>query len=311
MTMGRENVLSVESLLAGARANPGRVVVVCANNEEAMEAVDLALKDGVVSGGTFLGNRAAIEEVAKKIGIPLDTFEIIETSDDTVAARTAAQMIAQGKGDFLLKGQVDTKVYLKAVLDKEFGLVPAGNTLTHVAVLYLPSYHKFLISSDAAILIEPSVDDKEKMVRNAVQFARDLGIARPKVSMQAAVEKVNPKMSSTVHAEEIVKRAKAGAFGDAMVEGPHDIYIATSKEAAAVKKVTGEVVGDADVVCFHDINSANVFYKSIQRFVPGAWAAGLVAGAKVPILLPSRADEAQTKRMSILVAAFIGARKTK
>lgn len=303
------NSPTVESLLAGARANPGRVVVVCANNEEAMEAVDLALKDGVVSGGTFLGNRAEIELVAKKVGIPLSKFEIIDTADDVTAARMAVQMIASGKGDVLLKGQVDTKVYLRAVLDKEFGLVPAGNTLTHVAVLHIPNYHKLLISSDAAILIEPSVDDKEKMVRNAVEFARDLGISRPKVSMQAAVEKVNPKMLSTIHADEIVTRAKNGAFGNALVEGPHDIYIATSKEAAAVKKVSGEVCGDADIVCFHDINAANVFYKAVQRFVPESWAAGLVAGAKVPILLPSRADEAQTKRMSILVAAYIGSRK--
>ncbi len=303
------NQLTVESLLAGARANPGRVIVVCANNEEAMEAVAMALADGVVSGGTFLGQKLAIEEVAKRVGIPLEKFEILETADDTAAARTAAQMIAQGKGDFLLKGQVDTKIYLKAVLDKEFGLVPHGNTLTHVALVSMPTYHKFLISTDAAILIEPSVDDKEKMVRNAVEFARNLGISKPKVSIQAAVEKINPKMRSTTDAEELVKRAKAGAFGDALVEGPHDIYIATSKEAAQVKKVTGDVCGDADVLAFHDINSANLFYKSIQRFVPNAWAAGLVAGATVPILLPSRADEAQTKRMSILAAAYIGSRR--
>lgn len=301
--------LSVESLLAGARANPGKVVVVCANNEEAMEAVALALKDGVVSGGTFLGQKSAIIEVANRVGIPLEKFEIIETPDDTAAARTAAQMIAQGKGDFLLKGQVDTKVYLRAILDKEFGLVPPGNTLTHVALVSMPTYHKFLISTDAAILIEPNVDDKEKMLRNAVDFARDLGVEKPKVSIQAAVEKINPKMRSTTDAEELVKRAAAGAFGNAIVEGPHDIYIATSKEAAQIKKVSGEVCGDADIVAFHDINSANVFYKAIQRFVPNAWAAGLVAGAKVPILLPSRADEAQTKRMSILAAAYIGARK--
>jgi phosphotransacetylase len=303
------HTLSVETLLQGARANPGKVIVVCANNEEAMEAVALALKDGVVSGGTFLGPKNAIEDIARRVGIPLEKFEIKETADDTTAARTAAKMIAEGKGDFLLKGQVDTKVYLKAILDKEFGLVPPGNTLTHVALVSMPSYHKFLISTDAAILIEPSVDDKEKMVRNAVEFARQLGIEKPKVSVQAAVEKINPKMRSTTDAEELVKRAKAGAFGNAIVEGPHDIYIATSKEAAEIKKVTGDVCGDADIVAFHDINSANVFYKAMQRFVPNAWAAGLVAGAKVPILLPSRADEAQTKRMSILAAAYIGARK--
>jgi phosphate butyryltransferase len=303
--------LSVESLLAGARKNPGRVIVVCANNDEAMEAVGMALQDGVVCGGTLLGQKAQIEEVARCVGVSTEKFEIIECADDTTAARTAAQMIAQGKGDFLLKGQVDTKIYLKAVLDKEFGLIEPGNTLTHVALISLPTYHKFLIATDGAILIEPDVNDKEKMLRNAVEFARSLGIGKPKVSIQAAVEKINPKMRSTTDAEELVKRARTGAFGDAVVEGPHDIYIATSKEAAQIKKVTGEVCGDADVVAFHDINSANLFYKAMQRFVPGAWAAGLVAGAKVPILLPSRADEAQTKRMSILAAAYIGSRRSR
>lgn len=306
--MSVEDRLTEATLLESARNRPVRVVVPGASNEEAMEALALTREDGVVEGGILLGAPERIREVAARVGLDLGNFEIRETSDDHESALLAARLVAEGHGDFLLKGQVDTRLYLKAVLDRDLGLVQPGRILSHVTVAHVPTYHKILVFTDVAIAIEPTVEDKVHLVRNAVEIARRLGIGRPKVAMIAAVEKVNPKIRSTVDADAIVQLARGGAFPDAVVEGPYDLYIATSAEAARVKGARGEVCGDADILVFPELNTGNVFYKTLQRFVPGSWNAGVVAGAKVPILLPSRADSAVSKRMSLLVAAFLANR---
>lgn len=306
--MAEGDVLHGERFLAGARANPGRVAVPRADNVEALEAVAMAVADGVVRGGTLLGRREAIEAVATHVGLDLTQFDVLPSEDDTAAAKAAVRLVIDRRADFLLKGQLDTKVYLRAVLDRDLGLVPEGDTLTHVTVVGMPGYPKPLLFTDAAILIAPDLDDKVRMVRNIVGVAHRLGIARPKVSIIAAVEKTNPKIPATIHAAELVRMAADGAFPGAAIAGPHDLYIATSAEAARIKGVSDEVAGDADCLVFPDLNTANVFYKTLQRFVDGAWNAGFVAGARIPVLLPSRADTARTKRMSILVAAYLAGR---
>lgn len=306
--MTTENPLTVETLLKTARANPGIVIVPRADNEEAMEALGLAIKDGSISGGTLIGNRQTIVGVANHVGLNTDQFQIVEIEGDEAIAATATRLIAEGKGDFLLKGQIDTKTYMKAILNKDVGLVAEGSTLSHLAILHLPQYHKLLIATDCAVIIEPSLEDKARIVQNAINFCRKLGISRPKIAILAAIEKVNPKMISTVHAAELVRQHREnGRFPNAYVEGPYDLYIATSAEGARIKNIQGEVCGDADVLVFPEINGANIFYKAMQRFVPDCWAAGIIGGARVPVLLPSRADDAETKRMSLLIAAYVRA----
>lgn len=295
--------------LRGARQSPGRVVVPSAANEEALEAVAMALADGVLSGAVLLGEPEAIARTAAGVGLDLATCEIVPTADDDEAATLAVSRIVEGRGDFLLKGQLDTRKYLRAVLDKAAGVVPVGGVLSHVTVASMPTYPKPLLFTDAAIHIAPNAEDKIRIVRNAVTVARDLGIVRPKVAMIAAVEKVNPKIPSTTDAEAVVRAALEGAIEDAIVEGPYDLYIATSAEAARIKGIKGEVCGDADILVFPGLDAGNVFYKAVQRFVPDSWNAGVVAGARIPVLLPSRADSTACKRMSILVAAWIAARR--
>ncbi len=306
--MADHGILHGDQFLKGARANPGRVAVPRADNEEALEAVAMAVADGVLRGGTLLGRREAVEAVAHHVGLDLSRFDLVPIEDDAAAAAAAVRLVVDGQADFLLKGQLDTKIYLRAVLDKDLGLVPEGNTLTHVTVAGMPGYDKPLLFTDAAILIAPDLADKVRMVRNIVDVAHRVGIATPKVSIVAAVEKVNPKIPATMDAAAIVRMAAEGAFPGALVAGPHDLYIATSLEAARIKGVSDAVAGDADCLVFPDLNTANVFYKTLQRFVAGAWNAGIVAGARIPILLPSRADTARTKRMSILVAAYLAGR---
>jgi phosphate butyryltransferase len=297
--------MTMQSLIDGARRSPGRVVVPCADNDEALEGVAMARKEGIVSGGTLIGKRADIEVVARNVGLSVDGFEILERATPAESAAEAARRLARGQDDLLLKGQLDTKVYLGAILEKELALVPPGQTLAHVGVLEIPGYHKLLVSTDGGITIEPPLEQKLQLVENVLHVCRGLGVSRPKVAMIAAVEKVNPKMTSTVHADQVVKLAREGRFPGAVIEGPYDFYIATSAEQARIKQVEGEVCGDADALVFPELTSANVFWKTVHRFVKGAKLAGIVAGAKVPIVLMSRADSSETKYLSLVLAAFL------
>jgi len=298
----------IDGLFETARKNPGRVVVPAADNAEALEGIAMAVADGVLCGGILIGEPEPIRKVAAEVGLPLDRFTVVDEPDWDEAANLAVSLIADHEADFLLKGKLGTKNYLKAVLNRKYGLVPESRTLSHVAMAMLPTYHKPLFFTDAAITIQPDATTKASLVRNIVDVAHRVGIANPLVAMIAAVEKVNPKMQSTVDAAEVVKMAEAGEFPGCVIEGPYDLYIATSAEAAEIKGVSGRVCGNADILVFPEINSANVFYKSI-RFVQDSWTAAVVGGASMPILLPSRADTAMTKRMSVVLAAAMTASK--
>ncbi len=285
------------------RNKHGRVVVPMANNYEAQMAVKGALEEGLISTGILIGDKKLVEEVAKETGLDLSKFELVDIGDQKEAAREAVKLMAEGKGDFLLKGIIDTKYYLKAVLDKEFNMVEEGRLLSHVALMEVPNYHKFIGITDVAVNISPGVEEKIKMVNNIVEVFHKLGVEKPKVAMICPVEKVNPKIESTMHAQAVVEHFKGSE--ECIVEGPYDTYIALSKHAAEEKGVTGEVCGDADILVFPDLNSANPVYKIMNQFIPNIKSAAIVAGAKVPVMLPSRADSAETKRLSIALSAYL------
>jgi len=303
---GNEMPVFGEELHRRARQRSGRVAVPRADNLEALEALGMALRDGVIAGGVLIGDTGRVQEMASQAGLPLDSFETRPCADDASACRLALELAASGEVRFVLKGQVDTKVLLRALLDRSLGLVQGDRILTHVAMSGIPGHPRPLFFSDAAILIAPTLQEKVQAVRNLVEVARALGVPEPRVSLIAPVEKVNPKIEATVHAAEIARLAAEGAFPGARVAGPHDLYIATSEEGARIKGVQDPVAGRADALLFPDLNTANVFYKTLPRFLPGAWNAGIVAGARVPVLLPSRADPALCKRMGILLAAALG-----
>lgn len=296
-----------EKLLQRARQAPGPVAVPRADNLEALEALAMALADGIVQGGVLIGERGPVEAMADRASLPLGTFDIVPCQDDAQASRQALELAASGQVRFVLKGQLDTRVLLRTLLDRSLGLVPEGRILTHVAMTGIPGHPRPLFFSDAAILITPSLEEKVQAIHNLVGVATALGVEHPRVSLIAAVEKVNPRIEATLHAAEIARRAREGAFPGVEVAGPHDLYIATSEEGARIKGVQDEVAGRADALLFPDLNTANVFYKTLPRFLPGAWNAGIVAGAAVPVLLPSRADPPICKRMGILLAAALAA----
>ncbi|WP_313370285.1 phosphate acyltransferase, partial [Sedimentibacter sp.] len=206
------------------------------------------------------------------------------------------------------KGLIDTSIILKAVLDKEIGL-RTGNVLSHAAVFSVDTYHKFFIVTDAAMSIAPSVEEKRQIIENTLTLSRALGAKLPKVAVICAKEKVNPKMTATLDAEELVQMQKDGKITGCIIEGPYALDNAISKEAAEIKGIKGEAAGDADILLMPDIEAGNVLYKALT-YLANAENAGIILGAKAPIVLTSRADSDKAKlnsiALSVLCSSFKG-----
>jgi phosphate butyryltransferase len=285
---------------------PKVLSVAVAEDKEVLTAVSKAYEEGIVKA-YLVGNKEKIEEEAAKIDLDLSKFEIIDEKDSVQACRTAVQLVSSGKADVLMKGLIDTAVIMKAVLDKEIGL-RTGKLISHVAVFSVPTYHKVLIVTDAAMNIAPDLEQKKEIVKNAVEFTHSLGIEKPKVAVVCAREKVSEKMEATVHAKEIEDANKRGDITGCIVGGPLALDNALSKEAAKHKGIESPVAGDADIIAVPNIESGNVLYKSLI-FLANADNAGLIVGTKAPIVLTSRADSAEAKLNSIALGVLMASNK--
>ncbi|MFA5137976.1 MAG: phosphate acyltransferase [Elusimicrobiota bacterium] len=299
-----------DELLSLVRGRSNRIVSPGADTPEILEAVRIADDNGLISGGVLIGDTGRMRALASEAGLGLDRFELVHCLDKTEMCRQAVACLKQGRGDFLVKGLVDTAIFLKAVLDKEAGLVPEGATLTHFVLFETAHYPKLFAVTDSAILISPTLEQKKKIIENAVRLMRELGTDRPKVAVICPVEKVNPKVPSTVDAAELSRMSRDGRLKDCVVEGPYDVYIALDRKLAGEKGVTGgEVPGEVDIMVLPDLDAANPVYKCITYFAAGLKSAALVAGARVPVILPSRTDPPMTKALSIALASFLKDRK--
>ncbi len=227
-------------------------------------------------------------------------LHIHHAGSELEASDVAVKLTADGTCDILMKGAVSTSVILKAVLNKEHDLVYNG-LLSHVALFDMPNYHKSIILTDAAMNIAPGPEEKISIINNAVDFANSLGISRPKVALLSAIEKINPKIASTVEAKEVIQSIYNGNMREFIVDGPLQYDQAVSGKAAAVKNSGSEVAGDADILIAPQIESGNILYKSLV-YSAGARVASMIVGAKVPIVLTSRADSAEDKFNSICLA---------
>lgn len=295
-----------DELLGMVKGRTNRIVVPGANNDEVLTACKMGVDHGIISGGILIGPKGQVQEMAGKVGLKLDIFELIDLSDYAEICNTAVDLVKAGKGDFLVKGLVDTKFYMKAILRKEIGAVAEGTVLSHFVLFELSNYPKLFAVTDAAIMITPNVDQKQMIVNNAVDMMRQLGVEKPNVAVVCPVEKVNEKIPSTLDAAELVKRNREGKIKNCTVEGPYDIYIAFSKELAAEKGIKGAVVpGNTDIALFPSLDSGNPVYKAISFFGAGMKSATLLAGSNIPVILPSRTDSPMTKLHSIALACFL------
>jgi len=287
-------------------SGPKTIAVAVAQDEEVLNAVkdakDLGLADAIL-----VGDKEEIVKAAESCGIDVGTFEIIDEKDKTEACKKAVSLISEGKADIVMKGLVDTSIILKAVLAEEAGL-RTGNILSHVAVFEVKDYDRLFIVTDAAMNIAPDLQQKKQIIENAVKVAHAMGNENPKVAVLAAVEKVNPKMQATLDAEALVEMNKKGELKGCMVGGPFALDNAVSVEAAKHKGIDHPVAGHADILMVPQIEAGNMLYKSMVFFAK-AQNAGIVVGAKVPIVLTSRADSHIAKLNSIALGVLLAGKQ--
>lgn len=279
-----------------------KLVIAVAQDEDVLKAVQSAMQHGFVTP-ILIGDKDEIIAAADKAGLNISGIEIIGEPDKNAACVRAVKIIREGDADMLMKGLVSTGQFVKAILDKEFGLVKKG-LLSHLAFFETPYYHKILCLTDAALNISPDFDDKVTIVNNAVATCHKLGIAVPLVAVLAPVETVNPKILATVHAAMLTQMQKRNQIIGCIIDGPLALDNAISAEAARHKGLTSEVAGNADILVAPDLNSGNMLYKSLN-FLGGAVCAAIVAGATVPVVLTSRADQDSSKFLSIALAVAL------
>jgi phosphate butyryltransferase len=278
------------------------VAVAAAEDDEVLEAVAEAIKRNLASFLLF-GNEEKIHELInqKHSGIAESPkLKIIHAESAASAAEQAVRAVKELKANVLMKGNIPTAGILKAVLNKDFGL-RTGNVLSHVAVFEVPGFDRFTIITDAAMNIAPDLNQKAQIVKNAVDIARSIGIEKPRVAPIAAVEVVNPAMQATLDAAALSLMNKRGQIKDCVVDGPLALDNAISFEAAEHKGIKSEVAGQADVLLVPTIEVGNALYKSLVYFAK-AKVGAVIAGAKAPIVLTSRADSAESKVYSLALA---------
>jgi phosphotransacetylase len=264
--------------------------------EGAIEAADHGLITPIL-----VGPARKLHEIARKHRIDLHAFEIVDVPHSHAAAEKAVQIVREGRAELLMKGSLHSDELLAAVVARD-GLRTARR-VSHAFLMDIPTYHKVLIVTDAAINIAPSLEDKVDICQNAIDLARALGLRRPKVAILAAVETVNAKMPATIDAACLCKMADRGQITGGMLEGPLAFDNAISREAALTKGITSEVAGDPDILLAPDLEAGNILAKQLS-FLANADSAGLVLGARVPIILTSRADNVRSRIASCGVAVL-------
>ncbi len=280
-----------------------KVSVAVAQDDAVLEAVQAAKERGIADA-ILVGDETKIRELAASMNINADDFEIINEPDDYAAALKAVSLVHDGKADMYMKGLIDTKSFLKSVLDKEVGL-RTDKTLSHVCVFEIKGYDHLLFLSDVAFVPYPDLETKAKIIENTVEVAHACGIANPKVAPLAAVEVVNPKMPVTVEAAELTKMNEEGKITGCIVDGPLSFDLAIDPEAAKHKGATDrKIVGDADVLLFPDIHAGNITYKCLVH-TADVKNGNILTGTKAPVILTSRSDDFETKVNSIALGAVV------
>ena len=265
----------------------------------AAKAVEFGLADVIL-----VGDENLIAEACKEENVQTSLFKIIHNANEIASVAQAVQMIRDGEADFLMKGLCSTDKFLRAILNKETGLLPPKGTLTHCTTLEIPSYHKLLFVGDVAVIPAPDFKQKQVIMECLVKTAKAVGVEKPKVAILAATEQVLTSQPASVEAAMLSKMVDRGQIKGCIADGPLALDVAIDMESAQIKGLVSPVVGDADCILFPNIESGNVFYKANSKLVPGVKQAGILVGAKVPCVLSSRADSIETKLNSIAIAAM-------
>ncbi|MDN5325075.1 MAG: phosphate butyryltransferase [Thermosipho sp. (in: thermotogales)] len=289
---------SFQQIIEIAKGKNATIALAGAEDLESLKAIKNALNLGI--NAILVGNKEVIQEHLKSLQINLP---IVHSENEVISSEIAVKLISEGKANILMKGLVKTATLLKAVLNKEWGL-RTGNLLSHVAILETPGLDRLIFVTDGGMIIKPDLNQKIGIIQNAVNLAHDLGYERPNVALIAAVEVVNPDMPETMEAAIISKMADRKQIKGCNIDGPLGLDNALNLMAAKIKNVESNVAGKADILVVPDIHSGNFLGKSAVYLANGK-IAGLVVGAKVPIIIVSRADSSESKINSIALAAAI------
>ncbi len=295
-----EKISDIHEVLKGY-SHKKRLVVAYANDSHSIEAVAMAVKAGLVEG-ILVGDTETIKKVCKEQGYDESLFRIVQEDNEIRAAEVAVEIVRKGEADVIMKGLVSTDKYMRAILNKERGLVTPNAVLSHVTVMECPAYHKLLTISDVAVIPCPDLNQKIAMIKYVSNTARALGVETPRIALIAPTEQVLPKVQSTVDAAILSKMGERGQIPGVILDGPMALDV--DKEAAEIKKIRSEVAGNADCLIFPNLESGNVFYKTNTKLGSSKQGAVLM-GAKVPSVLSSRGDSVETKLNSIALAALL------
>ena len=291
-------------LISGVKKLPmKKIAVAAAEDDFVLEALKIAKDEGLAES-ILVGDEKKIKEIAKTINMDLSQFKVIDQPDPPSAAKVAVKLVHDGEADMYMKGLISTKDFLRSVLDKEVGL-RTGRVLTHVGVFEVKGIDQLLFLTDQAFIMYPTLEEKIKIIENALDIANACGINNPKVAPLAAVEVVNPKMPATVDAAELTKMNAEGKIKGCIIDGPLSLDMAISKEACSHKKgLDRKITGDADILLFPDIHTGNVAYKMLvhtSHFLNGA----ILSGTSAPVILTSRSDSVATRVNSIALASVL------
>jgi phosphate butyryltransferase len=298
---------SLTELLSYARdVGPMTVSVACADDAEVLEAVEAARKEGVAKA-ILVGDADRIAKTASSVSVDLRHFEIAdEKGGEAEASLKAVEIVSSGRAEILMKGMVKTANFLRAVLNKEKGL-RSGSLLSHVYLHHVGHFDRIFFVSDPAFNMYPDLQAKISIIENVVKLAQSFGVETPKVAAVAAVEVVNPEMPPTVDAALLTQMNRRGQIQGCLIDGPLALDNAVSEESARHKGIVSDVAGRADILLVPDIDAGNMLSKTIIYFAKDSKTAGLVLGAKAPIVLTSRADTSETKLLSIASGVALAA----
>lgn len=282
--------------------NRKRLAIANAVDGHTLDAVFMAVEKGIVEA-YLIGDVAAIELPELFLKEPSPYIHIIDKPDILEATLEAVRMVREGEADILMKGLVNTDILLRAILDKEKGILPIGNILSFNAALEIPTYHKLVFFSDPAVIPTPSKTQRIAMIKYAIETAYKFGIEHPKIALIHATEVANPKINFMQDYLDIIQLWREGEFGDVIMDGPLDIFLALDEEHGKIKNVPTPVLGDADILIFPNFESANCFYKGLSAFA-NAQMAGLLQGTSKPVVLTSRSESTASKFYSIAMACI-------
>jgi len=283
-----------------------RIAVAWAQDQNTIEAVSLAVINGLAEA-VLIGNKKDIIKTCKAESVDHSIFTIVESKNEITASQEAVKMVKTGQADIVMKGLVSTDKFLKAVMDKENGIMKPGAVLSYVCAVQIPSYHKLLFITDPAVIPFPDLDQKIAMAEYAIEMARTFGIEKPRIALIGASEKVTRHSENSIHYAVMCKMAERGQIKNCIIDGPLDIFLACDRKSQELKQVETPICGDADILLFPSLESCNPFYKGLMLFAGGELA-GLIQGTLKPVIVMSRSEKKKSKYYCIALACLLAER---